>query len=317
MSSRPRARERRLRTADGVELARLELGAPASDAVLLVHGFSQNRQAFLRGEIPDRLVKAGFQVVLAELRGHGASERPVSWGLAEHLHFDLPALLGSIEADRVHYVGHSMGGMLGYAALGHGLPIASMTGLAAPLALGTGAPLVRLAALGVGLAMLAPWRRSVRVDLLLKALSGPLADREASVPLRAVQRLFGLANPRRIDGARIQSVLAASDSESVQVFRELLRMGRSERSVLAGVDLVAAVRAAPVPVAAVMGARDVLAPPASVRALEAPGQSGPRRLVVLPAGAHVDLSLGGEVAAAIVGLEKFWKRGIDRPPELP
>lgn len=292
---------------DGVRLHLSELGRGSGEAVLLVHGFSQNRQAFLRGYLPSHLLRRGFRVVVGELRGHGRSDRPAHWRLEDHLHLDLPTLAGAADAERLHYVGHSMGGLLGYAALGTALRFASLTGLGAPLRLGAGSPLVGAAGVVAAVAALPPWRRPLPVDRLLRALSGPLARRDAPAGLRALQRLLGLANPRASDEERVRAVLAASDPESMAVFRALLGLSRRRRPRLAGVDLLRAVQAAPIPVAAVVGSRDVFAPAGSVRELLGTGHRGPRRVVVLPRGAHVDLTVGAEVADAVVGLARFWE----------
>ena len=102
--------------------------------VLLVHGLSANRYD-LDAPIPEislarYLCERGHDVWVVELRGSGRSRYP-GWPLArrpgfdfdDYVHRDVPALLRHVldqtGAAGLHWVGHSMGGMLAYAALEH------------------------------------------------------------------------------------------------------------------------------------------------------------------------------------------------------
>lgn len=107
-----------VRAADG---ARLSMRRHAGDgpAVLLLHGLAANRRIF---DVPGRslarfLARHGFDVFLPELRGHGESEWPERpWGIREYLALDIPAILDAISAanghGKIHWIGHSMGGIL-------------------------------------------------------------------------------------------------------------------------------------------------------------------------------------------------------------
>jgi pimeloyl-ACP methyl ester carboxylesterase len=96
--------------------------------VVLCPGLAANRRTY--DPSPDRslarwLAAMGWDVFVLELRGHGRSERPWPvtkprrWTLDEHLEHDVPAAIARIrEATRapaVHFIGHSMGGILLYA----------------------------------------------------------------------------------------------------------------------------------------------------------------------------------------------------------
>jgi len=123
----------RIATADGWELAahryRPATPVPGREPVILCHGMLSNRfnvdldagrslARYLRGR--------GFDVWVMELRGHGASRRAgaarrrFDWTLDDYVLGDLPAVLGYVRkatgAERVHWFGHSMGGMILYAA---------------------------------------------------------------------------------------------------------------------------------------------------------------------------------------------------------
>lgn len=126
------------RTPDGWRLAvhryrsdRDSKGMP----VILCHGLSANRYVFDMPAGPSlaRYLRAhGRDVWVVELRGSGMSERPgpllanvpLSWTFEDHLLLDLPATINEVlrctGAPRVHWVGHSMGGMLMLAHLACG-----------------------------------------------------------------------------------------------------------------------------------------------------------------------------------------------------
>ncbi|MFO0695715.1 MAG: alpha/beta hydrolase [Polyangiales bacterium] len=80
------------------------------EVVVLCHGFLDFGFSFVR--VAERLAAAGFRVVAFDFRGHGETE----WiGRGGYYHFpdytlDLEALVRSLDVDRVHLVGHSMGG---------------------------------------------------------------------------------------------------------------------------------------------------------------------------------------------------------------
>lgn len=120
------------RARDGWELAlgRCRPASPVrSPPVLLVHGIVMNRQAFEFGlprySLAAHLAAAGFDCFSLDLRGHGASRHrtpgsPRRWNLDTYLSQDIPAALDAIRrltgSDRVLYVGHSQGAILGLAA---------------------------------------------------------------------------------------------------------------------------------------------------------------------------------------------------------
>lgn len=117
--------------------------------VILCHGLSATRRTFELPNAPSlasALRDAGWEVWSAELRGSGMSDRPglwlrnvpVSWSFEDHLHLDVPAIVdyvtGATGSEQVHWVGHSMGGMLIQARLAaYGDPrIASAVTVASP-----------------------------------------------------------------------------------------------------------------------------------------------------------------------------------------
>ena len=82
------------------------------EPVVLGHGYLMTHAFW--GPVAAELEAAGYRVVTTDWRGQGRSEVTEDgydpWDLAD----DLRALLDAIGIDRFHYVGHSMGGYVGY-----------------------------------------------------------------------------------------------------------------------------------------------------------------------------------------------------------
>ena|GEM_PF-2546231 len=311
-------------THDGQRLAITEVdrgaGHPATSPrspALLVHGFAQNRLAFTRGPLPSVLLDLGLRVFIGELRGHGRSRPSLAggtferhdWGMQDHLRYDLPALMTHVlrhtGAEKLHYMGHSMGGLLGYAALASHPPFASFSGWAAPLRLGAGRPEVSLAAALIPPLVRAGRPRQVPMQHFLGALAAPLSEPEAGLPLRGLQRFLGLGNPRQSQPQDLAAILSQADPESSKVFFELARLSMQRRPKVAGVDIKAAVAGWPGPVAAVVGAHDIFAGPKSVRALDGAQHAGARQIVCVEQGTHVDVTMGHHVPDTIETLRGF------------
>lgn len=104
--------------------------------MLLVHGFSQNRATWTSGEFARDLAYFGADIHILELRGHGKSSRSLQfrkhnregkrlpkdiswkWDVDSYFLHDVPAAIDAVKAragrDKLVYIGHSMGGMIGY-----------------------------------------------------------------------------------------------------------------------------------------------------------------------------------------------------------
>jgi pimeloyl-ACP methyl ester carboxylesterase len=141
------------------------LGVP----VLCVHGFSQNRHAWTSGEFVKNLLYFGLDVHLLELRGHGKSSikhqhdrlendgLPVppdvdyGWTFDSYALFDVPAAIDAIKSrtgrSKIAYVGHSMGGMIGYCLAGLRNDISCLVTIGASAELGKDSYLLRAASL--------------------------------------------------------------------------------------------------------------------------------------------------------------------------
>lgn len=311
-------RVRYAHTTDGVRLALTEVFAPALPAVgppaLLVHGFAQNRRAFLVGPLPGLLAARGIRVFVGELRGHGLSRSDLAGrpfgarrSLEDHLQRDLPALIARVlevtGVGRLHYMGHSMGGLVGLARLPDLPPFASFTGWATPLRLGASRPEVGLAARWV---RSLPSRSEVSVPMraLLGGVSGVATHPGRTGPIGALGRWLGLTNPDLAPRDRLRQVLSQSENESSQIMRELARLCGARRPRLCGVDLLDAVKRWPGRLAFVVGTRDIFAAPLSIAPVLELDQAGPRRVLSIREGHHVDVAIGypvGELFADLAG----------------
>lgn len=138
----------RVRTADGVHVRlhrfRPTIGSAHGEPVILVHGLGANHRNLALDDtygVAQVLAGRGFDCWALDLRGTGASDVPREpWNFDHHARLDVPAAIDHILRltgfDRLHWVGHSMGGMLFYAVAGAGgqsARIASAVTLGSPV----------------------------------------------------------------------------------------------------------------------------------------------------------------------------------------
>lgn len=109
-------------------------GRPRRHPVVLCHGLGANHVAFdahVDTSLARHLASRGYIALSLDLRGHGHSEHPsrrgarrFGWSFDDYLLHDVPAAIAHAKrtsgAPAVHWVGHSMGGLLAYAHLARG-----------------------------------------------------------------------------------------------------------------------------------------------------------------------------------------------------
>jgi polyhydroxyalkanoate synthase len=115
--------------------------------VVLCHGLGSNRHSFDVPAGPSLarfLAERGYDVWSLELRGAGSSARPHlfntlrwEWTFQHYVELDAPAGIGCVcdvtGATDVHWIGHSLGGMVAYALLADSrAPIAGAVAMASP-----------------------------------------------------------------------------------------------------------------------------------------------------------------------------------------
>src|SRR5258706_759299 len=256
------------RTQDGWRVAvarRVPRGQPRWPPVLLCHGLSANRASLDFGvprySLALALANAGFDCFALDLRGHGDSRRgsPRAWSCDTYLSQDVPAALDEVKeaarADRVLWVGHSQGALLGLVAAGmFPARIAGVVALAPPTHFHAQDALRKL----LPYAFLATGRG----HRLLARAATPVAGWFHP----------GLAqfawNSRNIDARVFRQVLAnVVEDVPRQVFRQFLDWMRRDRfASLDGLtDYRAGLEGGRQPALFVAGSLDLLAPPAAVR----------------------------------------------------
>ena len=103
---------------DHVEIEYSLSGAENEETLFFVHGLGSNLEQF---ELQQQYFAKNYQVLLISLRGHGNSSAPVNPILADYtvrkMARDVQALLKHLGINKVHFVGNSMGGLVGYELL--------------------------------------------------------------------------------------------------------------------------------------------------------------------------------------------------------
>lgn len=93
-------------------------GLENEETLLFVHGLGPNLHQF---EPQQRFFVQDYRVLLVSLRGHGGSFRPINPTETDYtvqeLARDVQALLLHLDIKKVHYVGNSLGGLIGYELL--------------------------------------------------------------------------------------------------------------------------------------------------------------------------------------------------------
>ncbi|MFH0821207.1 MAG: alpha/beta fold hydrolase [Pseudomonadota bacterium] len=285
---------RYFRTEDGWRLALHRYRPPDSKGlpVLLCHGLSANRYIFdLRGaaSLACYLRDNGRDAWVVELRGSGmsdvpgilCSDVPRDWCFEDHLRFDVPAAIRQVlqftSAPSVHWVGHSMGGMLIQAYLGTNgtAPIASAVTIGSPTD-PSGMEMDRFS-------LLLKFKRIVHA---LPFFPLPLIGRVISpVAPWVADHIIGLFYGRNLAPTTIRRVMAlmaeiVTSSQLWLDFARFLETGRFGPSD--GTRYTDGLSASKVPLLAIGGTKDGMAPPRSVcGAVQEANAAGERKCLLL------------------------------------
>jgi polyhydroxyalkanoate synthase subunit PhaC len=288
--------------------------------VLLLHGFGQNRYAW---HLPARsfsnhLAAAGFDVFNLDLRGHGRSRhlgahRPSH--LVDFVREDVPHAVEEVQRISgkrpVFLVGHSMGGLIGYAAAGplNGA-IAGLTTLGSPYRFTKGSWPLRM----LGGAMLALDRRAPlgHGDIELKVVGEAMRMFRILVesPLFPLP-IRGFARGSMEPDVLAQHMSLAMDNGSITVLRNMfLEAAESRRTGhrLGGFfGYAGSFERLDLPLLIIAGTRDDLAPPASVEPAFELSRARDKSYRSFPQG-HIDLIMGRSAPLTVWPAITAWLR---------
>jgi len=279
-------------------------------AVLLIHGFGQNRytwhgssrsfSAFLAAE--------GWDVFNADLRGHGRSRRFGSGRartLDAYILGDVPTCAEEAMRlsghEQIFLIGHSMGGLVSYCAAATSLRarVRGIVTIGSPYRFGHGSRL-----LGSLAALLRVLRFTGVLDsnphLPLRFVGRHLRKRRALWDKSWIPAPVRAWTPGSTEEEILDEYLErAFDWTSVQVAYDILRNGRGGLVSQDGtVDYGSAFEHLDRPLLVIAGDTDTLAPPESVRPAYARSRSSDRTYRVYPMG-HVDLVVGREAPSTV------------------
>lgn len=102
--------------AGGKRLRILELGGGDAAPVVLVHGFGGDLNSWM---FTQPALAVGRRAIALDLPGHGGADKAIGAGDAEMLTAAVTDALAALGVDRVHLVGHSMGGAIALAVAAH------------------------------------------------------------------------------------------------------------------------------------------------------------------------------------------------------
>lgn len=283
--------------------------------ILLVHGFGQNRYAW---HLPARsfanyLARVGFDVFNLDLRGHGRSRhfgartpRSVDEYVSEDLPIAIEEVLSHTDKRAPFLVGHSLGGLICYAAAPKlAGAVSGVASIGSPYHFARGS--FSLQAIGVFIDALR------RVGVPHVGVPVPLYPVGAFI--RTIRRVAdspfypipirgwhaGALEPHVLD----QHLRLAFDRAGITELRSMFEWGRDKRFGGKAQDYVERFEAMNLPLLVVSGSNDDLAPPASVRPAFERSRSKDKTYRTAPLG-HIDLLVGRDAPLSTWPLVANW-----------
>lgn len=287
-------------------------------AVMLIHGFGQNRYTWhiSKRSFSAYLAAEGWDVFNVDLRGHGRSilfdgKRPAE--VDEYVQEDLPACAREVAQlsghEQLFLIGHSMGGLISYCAGATKLKdqVRGIVTLGSPYRFGEGSLAMRALATVLNTARMtgvfdAP------IQLPLKLLGTHLRKRRSLWDSRFFPTPVNPWRPGSIEDDVLEEYLKlAFERTNLSIAFDILAGG--DRVALhskdGAIDYGSAFEALKTPLLVVAGDCDDLAPPRSCKPAYDRSRSEDKSYRVFPAG-HVDIVIGRETARTIWPLIRDW-----------
>lgn len=302
-------------------------------AVLLVHGFGQNRYSWhtSRRSFVNYLANAGFDVFNLDLRGRGRSRRFGALhdtGLDDYIRDDLPAAIQSVLRlsghSHVFLIGHSMGGLISYCVAGSTMreQVAGVISIGSPYRYGEGSLFLRLTR---------PLFYGVRLTGIFDG-DPPIPLKLIGAHMRKNRRLWDMRHiplplrpwaPGSIEPEILEENLAAA-FEHTRMGIALGIVGMGAESALKShdgmVDYGLAFELNDKPLLVIAGSRDSLAPPESVRPVFDRSKSADKTYREFPMG-HIDMIIGRDAPFTVWPLIRTWLGArverLERPSVRP
>lgn len=283
--------------------------------VLLVHGFGQNRYAWHlpARSLANHLARSGFDVFNLDLRGHGRSRHfgaRAPRHVDDYVTEDLPIALEEVQKlsgqRKVFLVGHSLGGLVSYAAAPRcegavagvasiGSPYHFTRGSFALQAIGLLFEGIRRAGVPhVGLPVpLYPLGAMIRT--FRRVAESPLSP----LPFRGWH--VGALEPHVLE----QHLRLAFDQAGIAELRNMFEWAAHKRFGGPAYDYEERFEAMKLPLLVISGSNDDLAPPASVRPAFEQSRSPDKTYRTTPLG-HIDLLVGRDAPLSTWPLVTRW-----------
>jgi pimeloyl-ACP methyl ester carboxylesterase len=315
--------------------------------LLLVHGFSQNRHAWSSGEFVKNLLYFGADVHILELRGHGKStvelqrsrcherSRPLprdldyGWNFDSYALYDVPAAIAAVKQrtgmERIGYIGHSMGGMIGYYQAAKRTDLLCLVTIGASAELGKDSFSLRLishfepalsavidtamsgANLMLGELPKLAGKRSLGkhfaykyfpMDWVFDLLDRALSERNFVRYQRFSPLLVLLFNPKHANFEGVQWILRrGTGREPRGVLEQFARWIRTQKMTIeaTGEDIKTLYSSIRLPLAIIFGDRDVLATMKSTRRIYHQAQSDYLLWRPVRGNSHIELTMGYDI----------------------
>ncbi len=313
------ATTQRLTTSDGATIA-LHHHPGKGPPVLLVHGISSNHRYFDLDEghnLADWLTARGHDVWMLDLRGHGDAlygdqrRQFNGWTVDDYGEFDVHLAISHIRqvtgAEKVDYIGHSMGGMvLAVYAAHHGDDaLGAVVVLGSPAAFSKKDPLVGLAAAAMaagGVSLL--WFET-------PAFGAMAADLKGAVPFRLQEKLYNPANyTRETIDAMLRQIVSPIGRTEMQHFGRMLRDERFQ-SWDRKIDYFGELKHMKAPLLAIGSDHDEVVPAARVQAFSSAVGGESKYFLASPPNVkhsygHLDYTLAEGAVTEIFPMVEAW-----------